>query len=181
MQIDYFDSPEGVAVGAQLTRISGQLTPISESEMNIKPVSMKAYQKRVWVTRPKPHVDRLACIWLIRRFVDEGAATRYAHEAQEGEVAFDMTDAEFGHRGNLCTFEVMAQAFELLKDSGMTTLGEIVHQIDLRDGRYSHAEAEGLDTILRGWLAQDLPDEELEARGLQLFDGLYEALSQRSS
>jgi hypothetical protein len=96
-------------------------------------------------------------------------------------VAFDMTDAEFGHRGNLCTFEVMAQAFELLKNGWMTTLGEIVHQIDLRDGRYSHAEAEGIDTVLRGWLAQDLPDEELEARGLQLFDGLYEALSQRSN
>ena len=87
-------------------------------------------------------------------------------------------DAEFGHHGNLCTFETMIKAFQI-EEPGVETMAEIVHQIDLRDERFVHPEAIGIDAILRGWLLEELNDQELEARGVALFDGIYQTLSTR--
>jgi hypothetical protein len=126
------------------------------------------------VTRPHPHVDRLACAWLIRRFVNPRAQIRYSETPEPGEVAFDMPGAEFQHRGHLCTFEVMLKAFGL-DDPALRAIAEIVHEIDLRDGRSARPEIAGVDAILTGWLV--LEDAEREAHGIALFEGLYVALS----
>jgi hypothetical protein len=141
-------------------------------------VDAAAYRGRRWVTRPNVHVDRLACIWLIRRFIDPAAPIRYAESPEPDEVAFEMRDGPFKHEGVLCTFEVMARTFGLA-DPGVRAIGEIVHEIDLGDARFTRAEAPGVDAVLRGWTA--LSDAEREARGLQLFDSLYAALNPRSS
>ena len=66
-----------------------------------------------WATRAGVHIDRAACAWLIRRFVNPAAPIRYAAQPEPGEVAFDMVDAAFGHTGSLCTFETMLRAFGL--------------------------------------------------------------------
>jgi hypothetical protein len=120
-------------------------------------------------------VDRLACAWLIRRFINPGAQIRYASTPEPEEVAFDMRGAPFGHRGNLCTFETMLKAFGL-DDPGLRAIAEIVHEIDLRDGRYPRPEVPGVDAILKGWVTYT--DAEREAPGIALFDGLHAALSQ---
>ena len=176
-RVDYFQSPQGTAIAARLNQVSRQISPGEESGPQIAAVSLAQYQDTTWVTRPRPHVDRLACAWLIRRYVNPGAVIRYASTPEPGEVAFDMESAEFSHRGNLCTFEVMIRAFEL-QEPALYRMAEIVHEIDLRDGRYQHPETPGIDAALRGWLLGDMPDGGLEAHGLALFDGLYAALSQ---
>ena len=142
----------------------------------VEPADRQAFQRRVWVTRPKPHVDRLASVWLIRRFIDPEATVRYRAAALEDEVSFDMPEARFGHTGPLCTFETLLAAFAL-DDPALQVLAEIVHEIDLRDGRYARPEAAGLEAILDGWREMDLADQELEWRGTALFEGLYTAVA----
>jgi hypothetical protein len=138
-----------------------------------------AYQDKQWVTRPQPHVDRLACIWLIRRFINPYAVIYYADGPEPGQVSFDMPEADFGHTGNWCTFETMLKAFQL-EAPGLSTLAEIVHEIDLRDERHLHSEIAGVEAVLQGWQWLSLSDLELESRGLALFDGLLAALAARN-
>jgi hypothetical protein len=175
-RIDYFQSAPKLQLAARLARARRALLADSPAPNDIVPASIRAYSSRRWVTRPHPHVDRLACAWLIRRRVDSEAAIRYASDPKPDEVAFDMPDAEFSHQGNLCTIEVMIRAFDL-HDDVLQALAEIVHEIDLRDGMYAHPETSGVDALLRGWQLAGLPDKEMEVRGLQLFDGLYAALA----
>lgn len=179
MRVDFFESPEGASVTARLRRIQEILLKGTTAVPAVPHVSLAEYRDKRWVTRPRPHVDRLACAWLIRRFINPTAVIRYATDAGPGEVAFDMRDGEFGHRGNLCTFETMIAAFRL-KEPALPVIAEIVHEIDLRDGRYARPEIAGLDAVLKGWLRERLSDQELESHGIALFQGLYAALSRRS-
>jgi hypothetical protein len=178
-RIDYFDSPEGSQLAAQLAKIAQTLAPTADPLPEIAPVTIEHYKGRQWVTRPKPHVDRLACAWLIRRFIDPEATIRYSHQPKPEEVAFDMNEAAFSHAGNLCTFETMIRAFDL-NAPGLSLLAEIVHGIDLQDERYFHPEMTGIETVLKGWLQLDLPDSELEKHGIALFEGLISVLATRS-
>ena len=173
-RVDFFESPAAAAVTAKLDRLEQTLAPAGALDGRIQPAAIAAYRAAQWVTRPQPHVDRLACVWLIRRFVNPRAAVRYGAAPEPGEVAFDMPGAAFGHRGNLCTFETMVRAFEL-DDPGLRAIGEIVHEIDLRDGRYARPEIAGVDAVLRGWGA--LSDAERETHGTALFEGLYASLA----
>ena len=175
-RIDYFQCPEGTAVTTQLNRIKQQLAPNDADAPQITTAVLAQYQDKQWVTRPRPHVDRLACAWLIRRFLNAEAIIRYTAEPEPEEVGFDMDGAEFSHQGNLCTFEVMLRTFQL-DDPALYLLAEIVHEIDLRDGRYQRPETAGIDATLHGWLLAGIADSELEQRGLALFEGLYAALS----
>jgi hypothetical protein len=173
-RIDYFDAPEGVVTAAQLAALAQALLGNDTTQVAIAPAQLARYRQRTWVTRPRPHVDRLACAWLIRRFVEPEAVIRYASEPAPGEVTFDMPGAEFGHQGNLCSFETMLRAFGL-DDPGLQAIAEMVHEIDLRDGRYVRPDIAGVDALLRGWLLVDYSDTEREAHGIALFEGLYAA------
>ena len=175
-RIDFFEAAERSLIASRLAKIGQALVAGETTAVTITPAALAAYRQRRWVTRPRPHVDRLACIWLIRRFIDPNAVVRYAQTAEPDEVAFDMNEGEFGHRGNLCTFEAMLTAFGL-EEPGLSLMGEIVHEIDLRDGRYVHPETVGIDAVLKGWLLARLSDPELEVHGVALFEGLYAALS----
>ena len=172
---DFFDSPAGAHVASRLAGIEEKLSPARPDESSVAPAALSTYRNRQWVTRPSPHVDRLACAWLIRRFINPGAVIRYSDAPLADEVAFDMSRGPFSHHGNLCTFETMARAFGL-NDPAVDAIAEIVHEIDLRDGRYIRPEASGIDAVLRGWMAR--PDSERETHGVALFDGLYASLRQ---
>jgi hypothetical protein len=177
-RIDYFHCTAGVAVARQLAQLEQALTPsIAEVEV-VVPVAHADYQGRQWVTRPRPHVDRLACIWLIRRFIDPEACIRYSLQPEPDEIAFDMSEGAFGHRGNLCTFETMVRAFAF-DEPALGKMAEIVHELDLHDGRYQHPETAGIDALLQGWLLVEMPDQALEAQGITLFEGLYQSFSKR--
>ena len=172
---DIFQAPERAEVEAALARIENLLSPSEKVASEVLSDEIERYRGRRWVTRPHPHVDRLACAWLIRRFVDPEAEIRYAEKAGEGEVSFDMKGAHFGHRGNRCTFETMLDAFGLEGDPALAALAQIVHEIDLRDAS-TRPEVPGIDAVLRGWSTAGWTDAELERHGIALFEGLYRAL-----
>ncbi len=134
------------------------------------------FQGRRWVTRQQLFVDRLATIWLIKRFID--GRPRFAFiaegEAIEEGIAFDIYGAEFSHQGDDCTFETMMKRFGLGDDPALRPLAEIVHDIDLKDDKFNRLEAPGLSAIIRG-LAEWLNDDrKLMAHCLPILDGLYE-------
>jgi hypothetical protein len=175
-RIDFFPAAGRAAASAALERLEQALSRRAPAQEEIAAVPCERYRGRRWVTRPHPHVDRLACAWLIRRFVDPEAKIRYGERPKPGEVSFDMRGADFGHVGDRCSFETMLAAFGL-DDPGLAALAEIVHEIDLRDGRSARPEIAGVDSILAGWSTSNLPDRELERLGVALFDGLYRACS----
>ncbi|MFA7297700.1 MAG: chromate resistance protein ChrB domain-containing protein [Dehalococcoidia bacterium] len=134
------------------------------------------FQGRTWVTRPHPYVDRLACAWLIHRFVDPRGKVRYRDRPRASEVAFDMSGGDYQHVGPLCTFEGMLQTFGL-GAPGLRAIADIVHEIDLRDGLAPRPETAGVEAILAGWLQSGMDDHALGEAGIALFDGLRRRFS----
>ncbi len=178
-RIDYFGCPSGAHVAASLARIAEILSPATPPA-GVPHANLDMYRDKRWVTRPHPYVDRLACIWLIRRYVNPQATIRYALAPEPGEVSFDMEGGDFSHRGPLCTFEVLIRAFDL-DEPALRILAEIVHEIDLHDEASSRPETAGVERLIEGWARSGLPDAQLEAHGFALFDGLYHAFSPMSS
>lgn len=135
------------------------------------------YQRRVWVTRPRPGVDRVMSAWLIRRFIDAKARFAFTSEDKKpvGAVPFDMYQGGFGHRGDDCTFETLTKAFQL-RDPRVRMMAEIVHDADLFDDKFGRREGFGIDEVMKGWARQNTSDTELLKRGMQLAQGIYESL-----
>ena len=175
-EVDFFRSQHSAKAKKLLGRIEAMLYPCIEGTPVIEKLKIRDYKGLVWVTRPHPYVDRLACVWLIRRFIDDGAKIRYREKPGKNEISFDMKGAVFGHRGNFCSFEVILRSFGI-EDEGVRTLAEIIHEIDLRDSKYHRPETEGVELALKGWRRMDLADAEMESRGLSYLDGLYSALA----
>jgi hypothetical protein len=128
-----------------------------------------------WATRANCHVDRAACAWLIRRFVDAEATFVFLDDPDdlpEDATPFDMRGVELSHHGGDCTFETFLNRYEL-DDPVLWDVARIVHEADLEDDRYDAPEARGLDVILRGLSLVSDDDELLRLTG-PLFDGLYE-------
>jgi len=139
-------------------------------------VRAKDHRGRTWVTRRGIQVDRIASAWLIRRFIDPDASFRFvdakAYTPAPGELRFDMSDGEFTHEGERCSFETLVHRFGLA-DRGLGAIAEIVHDIDLKDDRFGRPEAAGVALVLAGIAAATPDDEQRLARGAQLFDELY--------
>ncbi len=131
---------------------------------------------RVWVTRQGVQVDRIASAWLIRRFIDPAARFKFVaakgYAPQPGELRFDMFEGEYTHKGDRCTFEVLI-ALAAPADPALAAMGEIIHDIDLKDGKYGRAEAAGIRSLIAGIAASSTDDEQRLARGATLLDDLY--------
>lgn len=128
-----------------------------------------------WATRQGVHVDRAACAWLLRRFVDPGATFVFVDDPDEvptDATPFDMRGVELSHHGGDCSFETCLHHYEL-SDPVLWELSQIVHEADLGDERFDAPEAAGLDVICRG-LSMITDDETVLAVTGPVFDGLYE-------
>ncbi len=128
-----------------------------------------------WATRKHCHVDRAACGWLIRRFVDPEAEFVFVDDLDDvpsDATPFDISGVELSHHGGECSFEAFLRRYELA-DPVLWEIAKIVHEADLADERYHAPEAAGLDVLLRG-LSLIRDDDELLALAEPLFDGLYE-------
>jgi hypothetical protein len=135
------------------------------------------YQRRVWVTRKGIHVDRMASAWLIRRFIDRDARFKYVpakgHRPQPGEVRFDMFEAELTHEGDACTFEVLLARFGLGKDPALAQIAELVHELDVRDGKFERDDLAGFGNLVAGIALAHRDDEERLERATAMLDDLY--------
>ena len=172
VNVDFFDSPLQERVRALLEEASSLRSAKAGVRAKINP---KDYKNRMWVTRPRPGVDRCASAWLIRQFIDKKAQFTFAPEDQVPvqAVPFDMFhEAGFGHRGGGCTFETLEKEFRI-RDPRVMVIGQMIHDADLLDDRFGRKEGYGVDEILKGWAQQGLADEELLERGMELIEGLY--------
>ena len=134
------------------------------------------YVNRLWMTRPRPGIDRVSSAWLIRHFIDPKAHFVFGAEPSADAIPFDMFCSQgFGHRGEDCTFETLRKDFSI-KDGRVKRIAQIIHDADLGDEKFGRVEGQGLDKVLNGWAKQDLPDDELLKRGMDLIEGLYESL-----
>jgi len=128
----------------------------------------------IWATRPRCHVDRTACAWLIRRFVDPAAEFVFVDELIDvptEATPFDMRGAELSHHDGDCSFERILRVYEL-DDPALERIGEIVHEADIGDERFDAPEAPGLELSVRA-LAVGRDDPALLERSNDLFEGIY--------
>ena len=137
---------------------------------------------RPWVTRPRPHIDRIASAWLIKRFIDPDAQFVFAppSEFPPDAIPFDAPGVELSHQGEDCTFETLLKRARL-RDRRLIRLAEVVHEADLRDGKYPREEARGIDVAVRALLAASADDHQVLAQGMALFEGLYATTSRRGT
>ncbi len=180
--IDYFDASgrdeaeRRISDVESLMRDAPEPQPATSSRTKSRPTG------RTWVTRQGVKVDRMSSAWLIRRFIDPAATLKFVpargYEAQPGELRFDMFDGEFTHEADHCTFETLLDRFEL-DDPALATLGQIIHDIDCKDEKFSRAEVSGVSAMIDGITRAHDQDEDRIQRGTALFDGLYEHFSSR--
>jgi len=178
--LDFFGAPGREAVEGLVAGLEQRMKPETQSSFPHKStLSMGEHQGRTWVTRTGIKVDRMASAWLIRRFIDPKARFKFVaakgYEPAPRELRFDMFDAEFTHQGDRCTFEVLVERFGLDGDSRLRHLAEIVHGIDLKDGKFAREEAAGIGRLVTGIAAAHPGDEDRLARGTALFEDLYAA------
>jgi hypothetical protein len=176
MAIDFFGASGREAIEGLLVGIEARLRPAPAQTNLQKAVSAEGIPGRTWVTRRGIQVDRIASAWLIRRFIDPEARFKFVlgHEyaPEAGELRFDMFEAEFTHDGDLCTFEVLLRHFGL-KEAALRSLGEIVHDIDLKDSKFARPEALGLDGLIAGIAMRHKEDEARLSEGAAVFDSLH--------
>jgi hypothetical protein len=176
MAIDFFGASGREAVDGLLAGVEARLRPAPAQPDVRKTVSANGSRGRTWVTRRGIHVDRIASAWLIRRFIDPEARFKFVlgHEyaPDAAELRFDMFQAEFTHEGDLCTFEVLIRHFGL-KEAALRNLGEIVHDIDLKDAKFARPEAPGLEGLIAGIAMRHKEDEARLREGEAVFDSLH--------
>ena len=185
--IDFFGANGREAADGLLreveTRVETLATASATPAKNANaPKAPRDLRGKTWVTRRGAHVDRVACAWLIKRYIDPKARFRFVnptgYQHSPGELRFDMADAEFTHRGDRCSFEVLLTEAGL-KDSALSAIAEIVHDLDLKDGKFDRPEAEGVRQILAGLTLTTEDDDARLNQATTLFDNLYRSFQQR--
>lgn len=153
------------------------------ASVNPGSLSPAQFQGRRWITRRNLFIDRLACAWLIKRFIDKRPRFSFVSDdaVVEGGIAFDMYGAEFSHQGEDCTFETMINRFGLSDDKALREIAEIVHDIDLKDNKFNRLEGPGLSAIIKGLADLLKDDRKLVVQCVPVFEGLYEMLGKDGS
>jgi hypothetical protein len=176
--IDFFGSNGRLAAQGLVSGLEAQLQGEGDMTSSEPAPARGSLAKRTWVTRQGVQVDRIASAWLIRRFIDREATFKFVpssgYAPEPGELRFDMFEGEFTHRGDRCTFEVLV-GHAGLADPALSAIGEIIHDIDLKDDKYGRAETAGVKSLIAGIATPGTSDEQRLARGSVLLDGLYES------
>jgi hypothetical protein len=180
--IDFFGADGREAAEGLLLELEGQLHQEALTEPAAVGRGLGELKGRTWVTRTGIHVDRIASAWLVRRFIDPEPRFKFVpakgYVPEPGELRFDMFEAEFTHEGDRCTFEVLLGRAGL-GEPALRAIAEIVHDIDLKDGKFARPEAEGIRTLIAGICAATGNDEERLARGGAAFEDLYSHFRRR--
>jgi hypothetical protein len=175
--VDFFHGRGREPVEGLIQELAERLAPRESKVEGQPPAAAEKPRGRTWVTRTGIHVDRMASAWLIRRFIDPDARFKFVaareHRHKEGELRFDMFDGEYTHKGELCTFEVLLQTFEIT-DGALRPIAEIVHDIDLKDDKYGRPETVGLEKLINGIAMAHREDDARLARAGAMLDDLHE-------
>jgi hypothetical protein len=133
-----------------------------------------------WVTREHPHTDRIACPWLIRKFIDPDAEIVYvgrdevlAYAEREGAISFDAKGARYTHRDGLCSFEVLIEDHKLGGDPALALVAKVVHGADVSEDAEITPQSRGLEAIARGFMDLGVSDQEQLGLELPVYDALY--------
>ena len=171
--IDFFGAAKGHAAASLLDDVAERLAEAPAPSPEPPP---QVYRGRTWVTRTGVHIDRITSAWLIRRFIDPDATFKFVQGKQyapeAGEVRFDMFDAEFTHEGDCCTFEVLADRMRV-DDPAVRAIGEIVHDVDLKETKFNRPETTGIALVIAGIAMAHHDDEERLARAAAVLEDLY--------
>ena len=174
-RVDFFKAPGGAETAAALAALEhvvhGRRPGAAQSSSLL---SSADFASRRWVTRPRPRVDRMASAWLIRRFIDPKATFAFTDHAEGADLTFDMYTGEFSHHGDSCTFEVLADRFGL-HHHAVSKVGDIVHDLDMKDDKYGPPEAAAIGRIVDGLRALHTDDATLLEHGIGVFDALAQS------
>ena len=167
---DFFSCPRAQDVEMLLRKMEGT----RPGEASVPKVATRDYREKIWVTRPRPEIDRVGSAWLIRKFIDHKATFVFAKKvpASGRAVSFDMLDADFSHHGDDCTFETLVKRFRI-DDKTVSKMSEMIHDADLDDDKFERTECIGIDRVLKGWAREGISDHEILRRGFQCFDALH--------
>ena len=180
--IDFFGANGRETADGLLAGIEAKIAENEPAESPDVPATTAAkaddeLKGRVWVTRQGVHIDRIASAWLIRRFIDPQARFKFVpargYAPEPDELRFDMYNAEFTHEGDRCTFEVLLARAEL-EDRALHAIAEIVHDIDLKDGKFGRPQVDGIKTLITAICMATHDDEERIVRGSAVFDDLHQ-------
>jgi hypothetical protein len=180
VEIDFFGAAGRDGVERLLDSIESAQRPAIAEPHSKAPADVRG---RTWVTRRGVHIDRIGSAWLIRRFIDPEARFRFVEgheEAAPGELRFDMFEAEFTHRGDGCTFEVLLEEFEV-PDPALRPIAEIVHDIDLKEEKFAREETSGIALVINGIAMNHQEDEMRLSRAAAVFDDLYEYFKRKKA
>jgi hypothetical protein len=178
--IDFCGAPARAAAEEALDALAAKLrsgsSRTASADAGGAVLRRESYQRRLWVTRPRPGVDRMASAWLIQRFIDSAARFAFTDAdiatLAKREIPFDMYGAEFGHQADRCSFETLCHRFGI-DDPAVQQIAAIVHDIDLKDRRYQPPEAPIVGSVIEGLQATYQDDHELLQHGMALVAGLY--------
>lgn len=178
--IDFFGASGRQKLEALLTEMSNKfLPPLGAAKEKATSQIKNNLENRLWVTRSGVGIDRLASAWLIKGFIDPRARFKFVSDRDyiplANELRFDMFAAEFTHRGDSCTFEVLLEETGL-SDPALRNIGEIVHDLDLKDNKFNREEAAGIRRLMEGLCRTYDKDEDRLLNGKGLFDTLYASL-----
>ena len=175
--LDFFGASGRETAHGLLASLRACLTPPTLPPAAPEPDKRAAYHGRTWVTRTGIHIDRMACAWLIRRFIDPGAHLKFVpakgYVPEPGELRFEMFEAEFTHEGDRCSFEVLVDRFGLAEPA-LGALAEIVHDIDLKDSKFGRTETMGIASLVAGIAMAHRDDDKRLERASAVFEDLYE-------
>jgi hypothetical protein len=175
-EIDFFASPDRGPAEKLLSGLVARVAGFrSGNSSRVEPSEKRNYAGKIWVTRKGVRGDRMASAWLITRFIDPKARFRFTGKSDyrpaKNEVRFDMFQAEFGHVGDKCTFEVLTESFGV-RDKAVLAIAEIIHDLDLKDTKFQRPEASGIGMVLAGITRAEAVDESRIAKANDLFDEL---------
>jgi hypothetical protein len=175
--IDFFGAPGKMEVLTAMESIEKRLEGIARRGKSSEAANdVKGHR---WVTRRGIKIDRTACCWLIRRMIDPSAEFLFVdphqYQYQAGDQRFDMFEGEFTHEGDKCSFEVLMDRFQL-ENPGLRLIAEIVHDLDLKDGKFGRPETAGLGAMIEGLALRHRDDVKRMEEGLVIFDALYARL-----
>jgi hypothetical protein len=175
-EIDFFVSPlRAKAEGAIQRAERPAIRPVRVSKAR---ANKDEFQRRTWITRPRPGIDRVSSGWLIRRFIDSKPTFIFDNNPSEHPktVPFDMYQGGgFGHEGDDCTFETLCRTFGI-RDRKVALIAKAIHDADLEDEKFGRNEGIVINQVLRGWADQGITDEDLMRRGMDVIEGLYRSI-----